>query len=115
MRLLVVSDSHGRNMDTAISMISMTIVLSSIFPRTSGPFMDGERKKSYNAMVKDFGDKLEAACGLMRVRYMKNEVLWSSKEEGRAHPVFFIADGLHLSAIGREAVARGWMDEVVRV
>jgi lysophospholipase L1-like esterase len=89
------------------------VVVSSLLPRTLGPFMDERRMREYNSLALEFGDKLEAACRLMRVIFTRNGVLWSSVEEERAHPVYFMGDGLHLSLLGREAVGRMWMDEVV--
>ena len=86
------------------------IIYSTVFPRSEGPYLDAETIKSYNIYtVYNYGKMVQDKFSVMGRRYTLNTGLWFSPREGRHHPVFFASGGLHLSLIGRDVVAEGWV------
>jgi hypothetical protein len=85
------------------------VIYSSVFPRSRGPQMDLAQKKAYNGEADLFGRLVESACTREGREYTLNDVLWFKCDGGREHPVYFDEGGLHLSVLGKEAIAREWM------
>jgi lysophospholipase L1-like esterase len=74
-----------------------------------------ESKTIYNKMVADFDQLVAEKMPPLGIQYLINHKLWFSVQEGRVHPVFFRWDGLHLSPIGKDAIARSWMDAILQL
>jgi lysophospholipase L1-like esterase len=85
------------------------IIISNMFPRTVGPGMSPGRKERYNLMVFEYGQMMKDQLRPAGIEYVLNRGLWFLPSQGREHPMFFREDGLHLSKIGKDFVANGWL------
>jgi lysophospholipase L1-like esterase len=85
------------------------IWLSNMFPRVDGPKMAGPDRVDYNLMVYQYGLMMRDVLSTRGVRFVLNRSLWYCPSRGIAHGVYFRSDGLHLSAVGAEAVAEQWL------
>jgi lysophospholipase L1-like esterase len=90
------------------------IIMSNLFPRTVGPHFPDARKRMYNAMVYQFGNTMREHLPGRGIDFVLNGVLWFKPSEAREHAVYLRADGLHLSLLGRSAVASSWVRAIQR-
>ena len=88
---------------------------SSVFPRKVGPHMNDAERASYNKLASRYGCLTQSTCKKEGHRFMLNGVLWLSVRQARENTACFREDGLHLSAIGQEVVARDWMRELTGI
>jgi lysophospholipase L1-like esterase len=83
--------------------------VSNLMPRSVSPSMDLDQKRGYNQMVYAIGNTMRAIFPARGIRYRLNSDLWFRPSEGREHAVLLRPDGLHLSAVGCDKVAAGWL------
>jgi lysophospholipase L1-like esterase len=88
--------------------------VSCLFPRIIGPKMDQRRMADYNRMVYQYGSDMRETFPPRGIKYFLNSSLWFSPGQGRVHGVFLRSDGLHLSHVGSDAVAKQWLEKMLR-
>ena len=89
-------------------------ILSSAFPRTTGPLMSDLKKGQYNRLAVRFGAMVRSYAKQEIIGYVLNSMLWVSVRQLQERANLFRTDGLHLTSTGQDLVASGWADAVLR-
>ena len=77
--------------------------------RVDGPKLAGPSRVDYNLMVYSYGQMMRDVLLNRGMNFVMNRSLWYQPSQGIAHAVYYCSDGLHLNALGCEAVAEYWL------
>jgi lysophospholipase L1-like esterase len=96
---------------------NVNVIISSVFPRTfaAKSLLSKAAVHKYNETAKRHGQRLHTRASEAGHVCLYTKALWSKISAAIENPSYYLLDGLHLNPSGNIAIAKEWLNEILRV